>query len=530
MSETKLINDYKVDNAIIGAGLSGLMMAMKMNENGMDYTIFEKGTNYGGVWNIENNLMNSYTRIQCVSSAFKLDLSDDNYTNYTDSGELYNKIKDFVKNNNIQDKIKYGYELKSFKWNKDDSKVNLVFDSPDGVININSKSLHIRTGNINKTREFKINGEDTFTGEVYYGSNSKSNINYDGKTVMVVGMGASAIENACQAIKLGAKKVILMTRTNRPIWSKYTMFKILKNVLNPLNYLSNTCRLNSWKKVNKTHKKIIDSHKDSVFSSKFIKLNFDETTIDNSFGAEFEFDYKMRGPPQSSAPDEYYIYSYYGLITNVLDEIDVINESEIKTKNNDMYTADIIIKCFGFEMNVDIFKGHDITDTIYVDGTPFISHNCGIDQVTKNTYFMAGPHVSINLLPLVSYTLVNEIFDNYTLHFCKNINRFKKFINYNHFHNGPDVTLIESINVNHYFAVFWKMICYTKYNLISNIFLNFKLATIFLRLIFTTQSEDDFIKENKGNWDKISSFAYEKVKETGNINYYEYPFLKECCC
>ena len=96
-------------------------------------------------------------------------------------------------------------------------------------------------------------------------------------------------------------------------------------------------------------------------------------------------------------------------------------------------SADTILKCTGFTIDSSIFGGHDITDTIFIDGIPNMTHICGMDRIIQGTYFMCGPNAPINLIPVVSIPLTNTICDTLAVHFMKYKKRFKRFSNYNHF-------------------------------------------------------------------------------------------------
>lgn len=528
--------NYENKNIIIGAGLSGIMLAIKMEKLKMPYIILEKSNNVGGVWNMENGLMNSYTRIQTRKPSFKLELSDKDFDDYATSDQVQDKILDKVKEYNMKDKIKFNHEVLYFKWNDETSKVDIEIKNTNfeqqqsnnkhEILNISAKSLHIRTGTINKSRQITIKNEDKFKGKIYYGSNSKFNIYYQNKKVVIMGMGASTMENAQHAIKNGAQSVTIITRNLRPVWSKFTMFKIVQKVLNPLNVFSNYSRVRSWLRINETHRKIMESQYDSEYSGDTMKTIFNKTIVNYTDNPN-EFDYKIKGPPQSAASDAYFIASYYGLIKTVEDEIINCEENCVKTKNGLTIDTDLIIKCVGFEMDTKIFKGHDITDVIFIDGQANISHNCAVDRLRQGEYFLTGPHSTINFFPLISYTLINEIYDTLILEFGKRKGMFRKFLHYRNFHTGPLTTTMEAVHINTYFYILWKMICFCLHYLFSNIFANLKIANFFIEAIYQITPEKEFLEINKREWDEFSKFCQSKVNSRNDgktSQYYEYPY------
>ena len=49
--------------AIIGAGISGIGLAIKCEKYNIDYTIYEMSQNVGGVWNVDNGTANKFSHV-----------------------------------------------------------------------------------------------------------------------------------------------------------------------------------------------------------------------------------------------------------------------------------------------------------------------------------------------------------------------------------------------------------------------------------------------------------------------------------
>ena len=86
------------------------------------------------------------------------------------------------------------------------------------------------------------------------------------------------------------------------------------------------------------------------------------------------------------------------------------NDKTIITKKGVNFETDIIFKCTGYELDEGIFKNHTLNNTIFVDGKHNITHNCGLDRSGKYEYFL-GPTTNVNVLPLISYPMINHVFD-----------------------------------------------------------------------------------------------------------------------
>ena len=74
---------------IIGAGVSGLSIAIKCIKNNIDFTIYEKENYIGGLWNIKKGIVNEFSNIQVPAPSFKFEDDYTNYSDYTTTDELY---------------------------------------------------------------------------------------------------------------------------------------------------------------------------------------------------------------------------------------------------------------------------------------------------------------------------------------------------------------------------------------------------------------------------------------------------------
>ena len=137
--------------AIIGAGISGLSVAVKCKKNNINYIIYEKEDYLGGLWNIKKGIVNEYSNIQVPSPTFKFEDDKTKYSEYTKSEELYSKIEENYKNQDIVKNIIFKTKLKSFK-SLDNNKVELILENletNEEFIKIYD-GLYIRTGTLNK--------------------------------------------------------------------------------------------------------------------------------------------------------------------------------------------------------------------------------------------------------------------------------------------------------------------------------------------------------------------------------------------
>lgn len=146
--------------SIIGAGISGLSLAIKCQKKNINYTIYEMNPYVGGIWNEKSGIVNKYSNIQVISPTFKFEDDDSDYTEYTKAEEVYEKIFLNCEKHDILDKIKFEIKLLNFI-SIADNKVELTLQNINTkeIFKVITNALYIRTGTLNKVRELILPNE-----------------------------------------------------------------------------------------------------------------------------------------------------------------------------------------------------------------------------------------------------------------------------------------------------------------------------------------------------------------------------------
>ena len=497
---------------IIGAGISGLGLAIKLEKYKINYEIIEQTENLGGIWNINNNIANKFSNVQTMCQTYKIEDDKNEYSQYTSIDEIYYKIYDNYEKYNILDKIKYNIKLESFE-SIENNKVKLILKnlSNNTTYEKITDALYIRTGTLNKKREVILQNEDKFSGKILYGSNyGKDNLEFNDKIVTIIGIGATSVENVRNSLQKGAKKVIILARSFGNIWTRKMLHYMVQELIKPKHYLLNMCRKSSWNNLNQLYNKNID-----YFNNDLLNQIRNETTIkiDNALN------YNISKVPVLT--EDILIYHHYGLVEIHKDEIIDFKDNNVITKNGLNYQSDIILKCTGYEMEESFLDNHKFDNTIFIDGKYNITHNCGVDRSGK-VKFIHGPSKDINIFPLVSYPMVNHVFDELSIYFLQYPSRFEVFNNYDLYSEFVSNLKINDIELRNYVYIFWKLISYLKTSL-YDIRLTIRIGIHLWNLrqdFLNNLNSKKFLEIDKELWDKTSKFCYSKVS---NYKYLEYP-------
>ncbi|MEO3414280.1 NAD(P)/FAD-dependent oxidoreductase [Roseovarius sp. CAU 1744] len=200
------------DVVIIGSGFGGIAMAHYLDELGLsDFTLFEKADTVGGTWR-----ENHYPGARCDVPAALYSLSYAPEWSWTSTYPLQPEILAYMQRTAERE----GVTLRTHFLTEIE---HAEFDQDRGTWTVRDKEGNSKTcrvlisavGQLNRPSEPEIKGRDTFTGSVFHSAEWRHDVDLTGKTVAVVGTGASAIQ-IVPAIAPDVEKVVLLQRS--PAW------------------------------------------------------------------------------------------------------------------------------------------------------------------------------------------------------------------------------------------------------------------------------------------------------------------------
>ncbi|HEU0287019.1 MAG TPA: NAD(P)/FAD-dependent oxidoreductase [Nocardioidaceae bacterium] len=214
------------DVLIIGTGFSGLGMAIQLQRSGRDdFVIVEKADAIGGTWRD-----NTYPGIACDIPSLMYSFSYEQNPHWTraySSGrEIWDYLEDVTDKYGLRDRIRFGVELSSARWDADEGVWHATAANGDTytarILVSGIGALHIpRIPELPGLEDFKQNRPAFHTAQWDHG------VDLTGKRVAVIGTGASAIQVIPQiAEQVGELRVFqrtapwVMPRPDHPISPK----------------------------------------------------------------------------------------------------------------------------------------------------------------------------------------------------------------------------------------------------------------------------------------------------------------------
>ena len=180
-----------VDVLIIGAGFSGLGMAIQLRKAGIDsFLILEKGEEIGGTW-----WYNRYPGCACdIPShlySFSFDRNPEWSRMYAEQAEILDYLRASAKRHGVAEKVRLRTPLREARW---DEEVGLWHAIAGDGQQIDARVLVSGMGALHVPRYPDLNGVERFAGPSFHSANWDAGVNLEGKNVAVIGTGASSCQ------------------------------------------------------------------------------------------------------------------------------------------------------------------------------------------------------------------------------------------------------------------------------------------------------------------------------------------------
>lgn len=209
MSDTRAANHVRI--AIAGSGFGGIGLGIRLLQSGIDdFAIFERADDVGGVWRD-----NTYPGCACDVESHLYSFSfapNPSWTRaYSPAAEIWQYLRDCAVRFGVRPHIRFGHEIREAAW--DAAAQRWVLETSRG--RFTADFFVAAVGALSEPAMPSLPGLETFRGRVFHSARWDHSFALDGKSVAVVGTGASAIQFVPQ-IQPRVGKLHLFQRT--PPW------------------------------------------------------------------------------------------------------------------------------------------------------------------------------------------------------------------------------------------------------------------------------------------------------------------------
>ncbi|WP_345524764.1 NAD(P)/FAD-dependent oxidoreductase [Nocardioides endophyticus] len=204
----------KLRAAVIGAGMSGMVMAHRLRQIGADVVVFEKNDDVGGTW-----LENVYPGCRLDTTNFGYSYSfaqvADWPQQYSPGPAILRYFQRVANDLDLRQVVRFNTEVNRLEYDEQAGTWAVTTRANGTTETIESDIVVSAVGQLNQPNIPGIEGLDGFDGPVVHTARWDSSVDFTDKRVVVIGTGASAFQ-AIPHLAESASHTTVLQRT--PPW------------------------------------------------------------------------------------------------------------------------------------------------------------------------------------------------------------------------------------------------------------------------------------------------------------------------
>ena len=178
-----------IDAVVVGAGVSGMLAAIKLREAGVEHVVLEKNAEVGGGW-WENTYPGA--GVDTPSHLYSYSFAPRDWsTHFGKRDEVEQYLREVADAHDVRRSVRFGVEVVAAGYDEDTA--TWCVRTADGEV-VTARVLISATGALNRPKLPAIPGLDTFAGPLFHTAQWPDDLDLTGRRVAVVGAGASAMQ------------------------------------------------------------------------------------------------------------------------------------------------------------------------------------------------------------------------------------------------------------------------------------------------------------------------------------------------
>lgn len=197
----------KVHVAIIGAGITGIVVGTMLERAGVPYTIFERHGDIGGTWEA-----NTYPRARCDIPVFLYQFRFEKNYPWLDHQPTQPDLKEYLKyvseKQGVTEHVHFNSEVEHAAWNDETQKWELLIEQGEGKTTFEANFL-IHGGSFFGTpKKPELEGMENFTGPIMHTAEWDHDVDLTGKKLGIIGNGSSGVQIVPHLAEIGTNLTV----------------------------------------------------------------------------------------------------------------------------------------------------------------------------------------------------------------------------------------------------------------------------------------------------------------------------------
>jgi len=198
---------------VIGAGVSGMLAAIRLREAGIEHVVLEKNDDVGGTW-----LENAYpgAGVDTPSHLYSYSFAPRPWSaHFGRRDEVLGYLRDVADDHELRTVIRFGTEVTRTTWDESRQRWSVA---TSGGETFEANAVITAVGQLNRPKIPDVPGLDDFTGPIFHSARWPTDLDVTDKRVAIIGTGASAMQ-IVPAIAGRAEQVTVFQRSAQ--WVAY---------------------------------------------------------------------------------------------------------------------------------------------------------------------------------------------------------------------------------------------------------------------------------------------------------------------
>ncbi|WNV82771.1 NAD(P)/FAD-dependent oxidoreductase [Umezawaea sp. Da 62-37] len=180
-----------VEVLIVGTGFSGLGMAIELKRTGRhDFVVLEKASDLGGTWR-DNRYPGCACDVQSHMYSYSFELNPNWSRAFAEQPEIWAYLQGVADKYDLRRHIRFDTEFSAARWDEEAKVWHVEAGTGDTYT---ARALVMGVGALHIPNVPELPGVERFQGKVFHSARWDDDYDLTGKSVAVVGTGASAIQ------------------------------------------------------------------------------------------------------------------------------------------------------------------------------------------------------------------------------------------------------------------------------------------------------------------------------------------------
>ncbi len=208
--EATVRQEYSV--LVIGAGVSGVLAAIRLREAGLPFTVLEKNAGVGGTW-YENSYPGARVDVGNHFYSYSFEPSHHWTRYFAEQPELKAYLDQCTDKYDVRNNIQFNCEVTRAVFDNEQQCWQVQWQDADGELkNTRARAVICAVGQLNRPSIPDLPGADSFEGPAFHSARWDHSVDYTDQDIVVIGAGASGFQLVPEVAKT-ARQVTVFQRS-----------------------------------------------------------------------------------------------------------------------------------------------------------------------------------------------------------------------------------------------------------------------------------------------------------------------------